>query len=694
MSVTHRILVAETARYRTLITNVVKRDSRLKSLDIEVVEAQNGVEALDLFEAERPDMVITELLLSRMSGFEVVRKIREDLGGKDVPILVTTALAGDTTSLSLLERRYDVTVQLKPFAPWSLAQTIKKILTRGSGFADKEPTPQPPSAPQRDSRGTGPHRQQPRQDQQPSPAGRERLSRTPSLIDIQLQELDRAHAAAKQAHAGGGRGTGAPQGEAALASAQTQAQAQARRKVTTPGRSGRVRRGDLAEVSLGRLMMDILDQGLSGILTLVQDQVKKVLYFHQGRPVFVQSNLRRETMGMSLVRKGRITPLEHNQALELTRRDQLPYGDALVNLDILTPGEVRDELSANVRFKIVTTLPWQRGSWLFQEDHAVLSRVPRCEIDPVAVAIEGLREKSSAETAMHRMAGREGELVELLPRFERHKDRFVAIFGPRLVELAGDGQPLTAGRLIVGMGSPFEAVLQLDILLKLGMARLVPPGGAAAGDDAGTGVTAGEPGGTEAAVGGEADPEENAKSEESTESGDPEDPEDEVTVREESPLDQVPTEEEVLRAPEGRALRAAAGAGDRGDDALPVAPPLERLNTAELGSGGISQARMVRSFQAGKTPARKLVQSTYLALHHRNHYNLLGLTLDATSEDVEEAYQSLRAQFSADALGEPLDDLVPYLRAIHHALDLAYMTLCDEEARAAYDQELQRSGKG
>ena len=56
----------------------------------ELVTAKDGSEAVERAFAERPDLILLDVIMPRMNGFEVCRKIREDEGMKSVPIIMVT----------------------------------------------------------------------------------------------------------------------------------------------------------------------------------------------------------------------------------------------------------------------------------------------------------------------------------------------------------------------------------------------------------------------------------------------------------------------------------------------------------------------------------------------------------------------------------------------------------------------------
>ena len=65
--------------------------------DYELAEAANGREGLARIAAERPDLVLLDISLPEMDGFEVTRAVRADAAIRDIPIIAVTAhaMAGD-----------------------------------------------------------------------------------------------------------------------------------------------------------------------------------------------------------------------------------------------------------------------------------------------------------------------------------------------------------------------------------------------------------------------------------------------------------------------------------------------------------------------------------------------------------------------------------------------------------------------
>ncbi len=60
--------------------------------DVRVITAVNGVEALEMVAARNPDLILLDIMMPRMSGFEVCRRLKSDPATRDIPIIMVTAL--------------------------------------------------------------------------------------------------------------------------------------------------------------------------------------------------------------------------------------------------------------------------------------------------------------------------------------------------------------------------------------------------------------------------------------------------------------------------------------------------------------------------------------------------------------------------------------------------------------------------
>ena len=92
----------------------------------EVVVARDGEKGLEAFEKERPDLVILDIMMPKMDGFEACRKIREK---SQTPIIMLTARADEVDKVLGLELGAD-DYMVKPFSQRELMARIKANLRR------------------------------------------------------------------------------------------------------------------------------------------------------------------------------------------------------------------------------------------------------------------------------------------------------------------------------------------------------------------------------------------------------------------------------------------------------------------------------------------------------------------------------------------------------------------------------------
>jgi two-component system alkaline phosphatase synthesis response regulator PhoP len=96
-----------------------------------VVTASNGTEAVEAAVASRPDLVILDIMMPGMDGFEVCRALRQNTLTSSAAIMFLTAKAGEIDQILGLELGADDYVQ-KPISPRVLIARVKTILRRGA----------------------------------------------------------------------------------------------------------------------------------------------------------------------------------------------------------------------------------------------------------------------------------------------------------------------------------------------------------------------------------------------------------------------------------------------------------------------------------------------------------------------------------------------------------------------------------
>lgn len=106
----------------------------LKKEDMQAIAAYDGRQALELFQANRPDLIILDLMLPILDGHEVCRRIRRV---SDVPIIILTAKELEEDRVKGLDLGADDYVT-KPFSPKELMARIRAVLRRSGYSRDDE----------------------------------------------------------------------------------------------------------------------------------------------------------------------------------------------------------------------------------------------------------------------------------------------------------------------------------------------------------------------------------------------------------------------------------------------------------------------------------------------------------------------------------------------------------------------------
>jgi DNA-binding response OmpR family regulator len=98
----------------------------LREAGYDVVAAHDGRQALERFQAESPDLVLLDLMMPELGGFEVCNEIRKT---SDVPVIMLTARSDDVDKIVGLEMGADDYVT-KPFNPREVVARVKANLRR------------------------------------------------------------------------------------------------------------------------------------------------------------------------------------------------------------------------------------------------------------------------------------------------------------------------------------------------------------------------------------------------------------------------------------------------------------------------------------------------------------------------------------------------------------------------------------
>ena len=128
-----RVLVADDTKFFCTII-----EDLLKSEGYEVLTAYDGLEALKKAKAELPnlDLLILDLLMPKMTGFDVLREIRKDPNGANLPVLAITGVFKQSSEIESLKKLGALGYITKNSKPEEILRRVKFALGEESGSGE------------------------------------------------------------------------------------------------------------------------------------------------------------------------------------------------------------------------------------------------------------------------------------------------------------------------------------------------------------------------------------------------------------------------------------------------------------------------------------------------------------------------------------------------------------------------------
>ncbi len=117
------LIIDDTELMVKLITDI------LSEKGYNVVSANSGLEGIKMVAAEKPDLVLLDVMMPGINGFEVCKLLREDEGNQLMPIIILTAQGDEDDKLTGLELGADDYIT-KPFNPRELVSRVNNTLLR------------------------------------------------------------------------------------------------------------------------------------------------------------------------------------------------------------------------------------------------------------------------------------------------------------------------------------------------------------------------------------------------------------------------------------------------------------------------------------------------------------------------------------------------------------------------------------
>ena len=116
------LVIEDSAPQREMITEL------LRGSGLEVTAASDGVEALAQIQAgQHPDLVVLDIVMPRMNGYEVCRRLKADPSTQNVPVILCSSKGEEFDRYWGMKQGADAYIA-KPFQPTELVGTVKQLL--------------------------------------------------------------------------------------------------------------------------------------------------------------------------------------------------------------------------------------------------------------------------------------------------------------------------------------------------------------------------------------------------------------------------------------------------------------------------------------------------------------------------------------------------------------------------------------
>ncbi|HXN56618.1 MAG TPA: response regulator [Myxococcales bacterium] len=157
-----------------------------------------------------------------------------------------------------------------------------------------------------------------------------------------------------------------------------------------PQQKGGVHRGILKN-NLPQLFAAFAATRETGELGLARGQVKKIVYFEQGMPVFALSNLVADRLGQFLVRAGKIDESALKQAVAEATATQQRTGDVLILMGLLTEQDRLYYIGQQIKSILYSLFSWEDGTYQMSFSGRARKEAIKLDLHPSTLVIRGVK---------------------------------------------------------------------------------------------------------------------------------------------------------------------------------------------------------------------------------------------------------------------------------------------------------------
>jgi tetratricopeptide (TPR) repeat protein len=148
--------------------------------------------------------------------------------------------------------------------------------------------------------------------------------------------------------------------------------------------------GGLDAHPLPRLLLELRRSRFAGALVLTRERTEKRFLFQEGTPVFAESNVPSESLGVQLMDAGTLTRDDHARVSQLVQERGCREGAALLELGLLGPKDLFLALKEQVRRRLLDCFGWATGQFRLEPGEDGVDDVQPLRIDPLQLVQDGL----------------------------------------------------------------------------------------------------------------------------------------------------------------------------------------------------------------------------------------------------------------------------------------------------------------
>lgn len=155
--------------------------------------------------------------------------------------------------------------------------------------------------------------------------------------------------------------------------------------------TGSAMRGELTRQPFAELLAELDRNKRTGALLLRRNKIKKIVYFREGTPHSIKSNLLSECLGRLLVRERFISEAEYQESLKRMMATGRREGEVLVEMGCISQQNLQYALALQMRAKLLEVFSWRSGEYQFNPDAALPSDGISLDLSTTALIYEGAR---------------------------------------------------------------------------------------------------------------------------------------------------------------------------------------------------------------------------------------------------------------------------------------------------------------